>query len=255
MKCISARKFAASLAAAFPLVLCAADPPPGADECDGVGHGKWPWTSRPTPLPRVIPSSAPPTCICRSCPTPISVWVPYNVATNYITNGIIVTTNVSAQYHWRNSNTAPPFFARLQVTPMSSNALLTAIVLNRLAYGPTPDELERVTAIGPQAYIDEQLAPETITETIDSFPAISNIAVRFVEATTPIYTNNASTNASIADLRAWHVMRGVGAKRQLLEILLQFLENHFVTQYSKSANYFDRFGLENTTEDAGGRAV
>src|SRR5207249_8393325 len=97
-------------------------------------------------------------------------------------------------------------------------------------------------------FIDEQLAPETITETIDSFPAISNIAIKFVEATTPIYTNNASTNASIADLRAWHVMRGVGAKRQLLEILLQFLENHFVTQYSKSVNYFDGFSLDGTTE-------
>ena len=53
---------------------------------------------------------------------------------------------------------------------MSSNALLSSIVLNRLAYGPTPDEIERVltgpSAIGPQAFIDEQLAPEAITETI-----------------------------------------------------------------------------------------
>src|SRR5207249_104220 len=100
-------------------------------------------------------------------------------------------------------------------------------------------------------FIDEQLAPETITETIDSFPAISNIAIKFVEATTPIYTNNASTNASIADLRAWHVMRAVGAKRQLLEVLLQFLENHFVTQYSKSSTYLNGFynGDANIGED------
>jgi uncharacterized protein (DUF1800 family) len=178
--------------------------------------------------------------------------VPYNVVTNYITNGLAVRTNVEALYEWRKTNAPPPQFVRLQVTPLSSNALLTAIVLNRLAYGPTPDELERVwtatNAIGPQGFIDEQLAPETLTETIDSFPAISNIAVKFVEATTPISTNNVSTNASIADLRAWHVMRGVGAKRQLLEILLQFLENHFVTQYSKSVTYFDSFGLDGTTE-------
>ncbi|MEO6036003.1 MAG: DUF1800 family protein, partial [Verrucomicrobiota bacterium] len=31
------------------------------------------------------------------------------------------------------------------------------------------------------------------------------------------------------------------AKRQLLEVLLQFFENHFVTQYSKSRDYFDQF--------------
>jgi uncharacterized protein (DUF1800 family) len=180
--------------------------------------------------------------------------VPYNFATNYVTNGLIVTTNVTMQYQWSSSNAAPPQFVRVAATPLSSNALLTAIVLNRLAYGPTPDELERVitatNAIGPQAFIAEQLAPETLSESIDSFPAVSNIAARFVEATTPIYTNGAATNASIADLRAWHVMRGVGARRQLLELLLQFLENHFVTEYSKSTldgGYLGSFGFDFTT--------
>jgi len=38
---------------------------------------------------------------------------------------------------------------RLQVTPnCSTNALVAATALNRLAYGPTPDELPRVLAIG-----------------------------------------------------------------------------------------------------------
>jgi uncharacterized protein (DUF1800 family) len=180
--------------------------------------------------------------------------VPYNFATNYVTNGVIITTNVTVQFQWQNSNATPPHFARVQVTPLSSNALLTAIVLNRLAYGPTPDELERVltssNAIGPQAFIAEQLAPETVTETVDSFPAVSNIASKFVEAATPIYTNNAATNASIADLRAWHVMRGVSARRQLLELLLQFFENHFVTEYSKTTldgGYLGSFSLDFTT--------
>src|SRR5262249_10952652 len=40
---------------------------------------------------------------------------------------------------------------------------LTANALNRLAYGPTPDELRRVATLGPQAFIDEQLQPEAIT--------------------------------------------------------------------------------------------
>jgi uncharacterized protein (DUF1800 family) len=181
-------------------------------------------------------------------PNTNAAWVAYNLRTNYVTNSATITTNWVADYQWRIPNASPPFFAQLQVTPMSSNDLLTAIVLNRLAYGPTPDELERVRAIGAQAYIDEQLAPENIVETIDAFPAVSNIALKFVEAANPIYTNNAGTNALIADLRAWHVLRGIGAKRQLLEILLQFFENHFVTQYSKSASYFDSFGLDGTTE-------
>jgi len=174
-------------------------------------------------------------------------WLAFQARTNYVTNGLILSTNVDALYGWQKPGTGAPLFARLQVTPMSSNALLTATVLNRLAYGPTPDELERVNAMGPQAYIDEQLAPETLVETIDGAPAISNIAATLVEPATPIATNNAATNASIAAVRAWHVMRGVGAKRQLLEILLQFLENHFVTQYSKSVGYFATFGLDSTT--------
>src|SRR5439155_20200245 len=52
--------------------------------------------------------------------------------------------------------------------------------------------------------------------------------------------------ASIDDLRAWHVQRGVQSKRQLLEILDQFLENHFVTQYSKSRDYFDTYYYDGT---------
>src|SRR5437764_4664356 len=72
---------------------------------------------------------------------------------------------------FRVTNTTPYRFYRIGATGMSSNALLTANVLNRLAYGPTPDEIERVNAIGPQAYINEQLAPETISESIDAYTA------------------------------------------------------------------------------------
>jgi hypothetical protein len=67
------------------------------------------------------------------------------------------------------TNTAPMKFYSVGATPMGSNALLTANLLNRIAYGPTPDELLRVAAIGPQAYINEQLAPENLTETIDAY--------------------------------------------------------------------------------------
>ena len=108
------------------------------------------------------------------------IWTPYPAAAQYT---ILSKTNVAgvftndgsgrvSGYTWSASNTAPAKFYELGVTPLSSNAVLTATVLNRLAYGPTPDELERVTAIGPQAYIDEQLAPDAITETFDTYTAV-----------------------------------------------------------------------------------
>ncbi len=46
---------------------------------------------------------------------------------------------------------------------------------------------------------------------------------------------------SITDLRRWHLLHGVRSQRQLLEILRQFLENHFVTQYSKTSDFLDAY--------------
>jgi len=306
-----------------------------------------------------------------------------NVFTNVINGSNIVTTNVLSYYEWRRTdNLAPSGFYRLEVSPMDTNALLTCAVLNRMAYGPTPDELERVSAMGPQAYIDEQMAPESIADNLpfetittnfgsgwqyftasgtantsgtgtnfylylntpgDCFiddiqvvagnnagvgvnlvrngdfevpltttdwivspnhaasaiatgvshsgaaslhmiasvggttqgsaiwqPVIgltngarytlsywflpstnnqlSSLTVRFSGSwitSTPYpvssYTKLNYGAGSIDDLRAWHVQRAVQSRRQLLEVLDQFLENHFVTQYSKSSDYFDAF--------------
>ena len=72
-------------------------------------------------------------------------------------------------YWWGVSNNLPMLFWSLKQGQMSSNALLTANALNRIAYGPTPDELERVAAIGPQAFIDEQLNFQNLPSTIDSY--------------------------------------------------------------------------------------
>jgi uncharacterized protein (DUF1800 family) len=302
-----------------------------------------------------------------------------------------------AGYEWLGPPNGSADFHRIEVMPVSSNALLTAIVLNRLAYGPTPDEIERVltgtNAIGPQAYIDEQLAPELINETIDFDVPSTNLNWVFVSATgtatgtnffiylngpgsayiddvslvrgsnanagpnllqnsgfedvlTPPwnavgnYTTSAITNlvshsgnnclqliatgggsggstnslyqpfphtnnstvytlsfwylpdpannvnltirlsgsltiatvpvrpatgpvapgsiyarltnsmATIDDLRAWHCYRAVRSKTQLLEILAQFWDNHFNTQYGKSRQWFsDNYGaLTNENE-------
>lgn len=141
-------------------------------------------------------------------------------------------------YEWRGTDTAPHSAYRFRVTPMSSNEVLTATVLNRLAYGPTPHELERVlsTPNGADAYIDEQLSPELLVEDVsNSHTNIDLIAAKFADQDEPVSTNS---HANISDFRAWHCLRAVGAKRQLLEVLLQFLENHFVTQFTKSRDYF-----------------
>jgi uncharacterized protein (DUF1800 family) len=170
-----------------------------------------------------------------------------NFTTNLVNEVVVIATNILTVWEWRRTN-APPQqgFFQVQATPLSSNVLRAATVLNRLTYGPTPDEIARIHAIGPDPYIAEQLAPWAMAELVnDTHTNLAHIETLFRTATEVVY----ETNARIADLRAWHTLRAVGANRQLLEILLQFFENHFVTEYDKSRNWFagryDNSNLEN----------
>ena len=147
---------------------------------------------------------------------------------------------------WTVTPPAGNAFHQLEVTPLTSNQLLTATVLSKLAYGPTPELLDRLAIIGPQAYINEQLAPETLTERAPlAHTNIAYIESRFGTPTNYIVSSNQITSgpgtASLQDLQAWLALNAVNADRQLLEILTQFFENHFVTYGSKSANQFVGF--------------
>ncbi len=278
-------------------------------------------------------------------------------------------------------------FYRLQALPLSRETVRTSTLLNRIAYGPTPDELDRLATLGTDAYIEEQLAPEKIIEnldeTTDAGPVWRKVTVTGTGSSSKLYvylsgagdaylddfrlvagasdngtapnllangdfeqplaaanwttttntTNSARTtdfvhggnvslhlvqnaagststdslvqttptalgasttytlsfwyltrpsnlqltvrlsgsgiavtvplqgdpespipyfsrlqegSATITDLRAWHVLHAVQSRRQLAQVMQQFLENHFVTEYSKGLTYFDeRAGLPN----------
>src|SRR5205085_2885001 len=112
-------------------------------------------------------------------------WVPYPAAQQYqirsahdlgtpLTND---NSGVIAGNVFTKSNSAPFEFYGLAVTPMNSNAVLTANVLNRLAYGPTPDDLAAVAASGPQAYIDSQLNNLGAAEAVDAYTVVQTNGV------------------------------------------------------------------------------
>lgn len=69
-------------------------------------------------------------------------------------------------------------FLTVRLKPVEPATLLASIVLERLAYGPTPDDLVRVLtgpqAIGPDAYIAEQLTPERIADDLDALPQLGD---------------------------------------------------------------------------------
>ncbi|MEY2410972.1 MAG: hypothetical protein QOF48_3642 [Verrucomicrobiota bacterium] len=151
-------------------------------------------------------------------------------------------TGAFSNLTWTAPAVASNVFHQLEVTPLSSNALLTTTVLSKLAYGPTPELLDRLATVGADVYIHEQLNPETIVErAATAAPAINSLMATFGSPTTVIPSGNNATGpgtADIHDLRAWLVLNAVNADRQLHEILTQFFENHFVTEFGKSANYF-----------------
>jgi uncharacterized protein (DUF1800 family) len=318
-------------------------------------------------------------------------WAPYPAAKSYriersetaLGPFIADSAGELSSSSWNGSSELDSEFFRIGVEPLSEDALLTANVLNRLAYGPTPDELDRIltgpSPIGPQAYIEEQLAPEGLIEDMDQLPAKtgwiyvtetgpvtaarlylylsgpgsvllddvklvrgtqaevgtsfvqngsfeSPLAPRWVatanfaqstlvtnaghsgnqclllvataagsgsenalyqsltglqvnqtytlsywyyttnqdvtltlrcsggtsvNSTRPIrpvrplaseaYSLLTSGQADVSILRSWFVLHAVESKRQLLEVLTQFFENHFVTEHSKSSEYLDRY--------------
>src|SRR5439155_8224084 len=118
-------------------------------------------------------------------------WTPYPAAQRYqifstddLSQPCVPDTAGSVSgFSWSAPLVSGRGFHFLQVTPLTSGELLVANVLNRLAYGPTPDELERVRAMGADNYVQEQLAPESINENLSIDVVNTNGGWQYVTAT------------------------------------------------------------------------
>jgi len=120
-------------------------------------------------------------------------------------------------------------------------------VLNRLAYGPRPGDVERVRKVGLERWIALQLTPEAIDDRVaDSVVAAyrtlgtptSELASIFREvrmarrdttrAAPPIDMGARRTlQLSLAEVSAAKLARAVTSERQLYEQMVDFWENHF----------------------------
>lgn len=126
------------------------------------------------------------------------VLVPYvaGYSTIQTTNGFVTITNLA--YEWRNPNfTGNSGFFSMSATHIASNTTAGATVLNRLAYGPTPDDLE-LYGNNPQAYIDQQVNIQGIPDTMNVYTVEVTNAVpsdpttnwTFVQLTGTLNTTN-----------------------------------------------------------------
>jgi uncharacterized protein (DUF1800 family) len=128
-------------------------------------------------------------------------------------------------------------------------------VLNRLAFGPRPGEVERVLAEGVDRWIARQLQPEQIADPWSSrlertFPLTFKsaaellreypppgiqLAARRLRGDTSFSRQDSVMLAETArrgrefvqQLQAIKVARAVASERQLLEVMVDFWENHF----------------------------
>jgi hypothetical protein len=119
------------------------------------------------------------------------------------------------------SNPTPPQIDNTFVKKVSQATLHK---LNRITFGVTPKLLERVNTIGINAYIEEQLNPESI----DDSELLSKVE-GWIEA----------PDAFVRDkhLAYYTAYQAIYSKRQLQEVMTQFWENHFNTDVSKTRNH------------------
>ncbi len=137
-------------------------------------------------------------------------------------------------------------------------------VLDRLAYGPRPGDVDRVAALGVMKWIDTQLHPDRIPDPIverreTGFPILDEdagelaraiIAVRQQRIATRQDGENATrgepatpdsqaalrVRQAMGQLQQLAVVRAVLSERQLQEVMVDFWTNHFNVFFGKGAD-------------------
>ena len=96
-------------------------------------------------------------------------------------------------------------------------------LLDRAGYGPRPGDVERVQQMGYEAYLEQQLHPETIEDT----------AVSLMDRQLTVYHMDVSQlveqeqRDAAFELLASTLMRAVYSQRQLYEAMVAFWSDHF----------------------------
>jgi len=102
-------------------------------------------------------------------------------------------------------------------------------VLRRLSYGPRPGDYARVSVMGADAYIQEQLAPEAIAD-----DACDRMVRRLETLRVPVGELYEYKDWLLLDeLARGTTLRAIYSKRQLFEVMVGFWTDHFNIASSK----------------------
>ncbi len=138
----------------------------------------------------------------------------------------------------------------VDLPPRPGDALAQAVhLLDRLAYGPSPADLQAVASLGAAGWISQQLTPDQIDDSaVDG--KLRNLATlrmstaeleaKFVplqrrERLASEMNRFEMPREVTAELTAARLIRAVESRRQLHEVLLDFWFNHFNVSADKGA--------------------
>ena len=133
-------------------------------------------------------------------------------------------------------------------------------LLQRTGFGPRPPDVERVEALGPDRYIEQQLHPTEIDDhavepRLSSIPSIRMTTAEILEhyprpqrllrqLGLPPNGGFDRPQKLLEELQAQKIIRAVHSGRQLQEVMTNFWFNHFNVFWGKNANRWLTTGFE-----------
>jgi hypothetical protein len=138
-------------------------------------------------------------------------------------------------YDWAAGGTTP-------ITDWPAVAPREFAVLNRLTFGPRAEERQRVSEIGWQAWIEEQLAPESIDDSgaalrLRRFSTLTMRATDLADWSDKLF-DDIDRSPVPDELRQATLLRQVYSRRQLYELMVEFWTDHFNISVDKGDCFF-----------------
>ena len=130
--------------------------------------------------------------------------------------------------------TATPTFTPV-VAPSTSEEEFIIAALKRITFGPLPEEIERAKQIGFAAFVEEQLAPQTVDDSalaqhISHLTALDMPASELAELE--------KRAQPVTELIQGTLLRAVYSCRQLYELMVNFWSDHFNIYVLKKTDRF-----------------
>ena len=102
---------------------------------------------------------------------PVPAAVEYNLYGGPdFTQPLTLLPGTRQDYRWTGASpvSGDAGYFRVRARTLTPDEIAAANLLNRISYGPTPDELEEVRRIGVDAFIEKQINAEAIAEDLDT---------------------------------------------------------------------------------------